>query len=470
MWALLTYFNKPPIDLNIHSAMPINLPKSKNITYCVFVFYFFIVSNFVGNAQVGIGNSNPDASSILDITSTSQGVLIPRMSSLEIAAILNPAKGLLIYNTTTSHFNCFDLGWKENSDYTNYYNSNSSSIVTTASLTDELIPGMSISPVLAGTYEVAFNGSYINSPIERIVFSNESFPSNLAQEAKSDLLLLINQLNALPVTNSIHKPSFGNDETLFPGVYSIPGAASIALNLTLDGNENPDSIFVIKAGGALAAGAGTNIILTNGAQAKNVFWIAKGALSFGANSNMKGNVIAAATGAIAFNAGGNLEGRLLTVYGAITYGPAVASLPIGVSPYSLGALADFVLYTASGDITNAGISTITGNVGANLGAFVGFESATLNGAFVTSTTYTSVTSTTISTPNTNSVLASFSIYQNGVMIPSSTKILTSDADFGNASLQAILKIEANQSIDVRWNTGSEKIGVGNRAITLIKVQ
>jgi hypothetical protein len=376
----------------------------------------------------------------------------------------------LIYNTTTSHFNCFDLGWKENSDYTNYYNSNSSSIVTTSSLTDELIPGMSISPVLAGTYEVTFNCSYINSPIERVVFSNESFPSTLAQQAKSDLLLLINQLNALPATNSIHTPSFGNGETLSPGVYSIAGAASIALNLTLDGGGDPDSIFVIKAGGALAAGAGTNVILTNGAQARNIFWLAYGAPSFGANSIMKGTVIAASTGAIAFNSGGNLEGRLLTIYGAITYGPAVASLPIGASPFALGALTDFVIFTASGDITNTSLSTINGNVGINLGAFVTFDTATLNGAYVTSTTYTSVTSTRVTTPNTNNVLATFSIYQNGFLIPSSTKILTSDADFGNASLQAILKIEANQSIDVRWNTGSEKIGVGNRAFTLIKVQ
>jgi hypothetical protein len=185
---------------------------------------------------------------------------------------------------------------------------------------------------------------------------------------------------------------------------------------------------------------------------------------------MKGNVIAATTGAIEFNAGGNLEGRLLTISGAITFGPAVTSMPSGTSPYPLGVLDKFGLYTAVGDVTNTGASTIIGNIGTNSGAFLGFGPATVNGAFVTHTTYTSVTTTTMIAPNTTSILASFSIYQNGVLIPSSRKILTSETELGNASLQAVATIEANQIIDVRWNTDSEKIGMGNRTFTLIKVQ
>jgi hypothetical protein len=439
----------------------------KNTT--ILLICFFIISQ-AACAQVGIGTINPDASSILDLTSNSQGLLIPRMTTSERDAILNPAIGLLIYNTTNSHFNHFDLVWKEYSEYANYYNSNSTNDVTTISTLDVVVPGMAITPLLSGTYEVAFNCSYNNSPTERVVSAGESFPSTMAQKAKSDLELLINQLNSLIVTNSTHLAAFGNGETIFPGVYSIVGAASIAANLTLDGGGDSNSIFVIKANGALAAGANTNVILTNGAQARNVFWLAYGAPSFGANSNMKGNVIAASTGAIAFNAGGNLEGRLLTISGAITFGPAVATSPVGIAPYTLGTLTDFVLYTASGDITNTSSSTITGNIGTNLGTFVGFTSATVNGAFVSNTTYTSSTITIISTPNTNSILASFSLYQNGVLIPSSSKILTSEAEFGNASVQAISTLEANQVIDVRWNTDSEKIGMGNRTLTLIKVQ
>jgi hypothetical protein len=43
-----------------------------------------------------------------------------------------------------------------------------------------------------------------------------------------------------------------------------------------------------------------------------------------------------------------LKGRLLTISGEITLGSAIVSKPIGTSAYTLGTLADFVLYTALG--------------------------------------------------------------------------------------------------------------------------
>ena len=50
-------------------------------------------------AQVGIGSKNPDPSSILDINSTTAGLLIPRLTETEKSSIHNPANGLIIYNT-----------------------------------------------------------------------------------------------------------------------------------------------------------------------------------------------------------------------------------------------------------------------------------------------------------------------------------------------------------------------------------
>ena len=62
------------------------------------ILYLVFISNLT-NAQVGIGTTNPDASSILDITSSNKGVLIPRADTL---SIVNPAKGLIICDTATS--------------------------------------------------------------------------------------------------------------------------------------------------------------------------------------------------------------------------------------------------------------------------------------------------------------------------------------------------------------------------------
>lgn len=55
-------------------------------------------------AQVGIGTTNPDASSVLHVESNDKGVLVPRMTTVQRNAIANPATSLLIFNTTSQQF------------------------------------------------------------------------------------------------------------------------------------------------------------------------------------------------------------------------------------------------------------------------------------------------------------------------------------------------------------------------------
>ena len=53
-------------------------------------------------AQVGIGTLTPDASAILDVTSNTKGILIPRMTQVQRLAIASPVTGLLVYQTDGS--------------------------------------------------------------------------------------------------------------------------------------------------------------------------------------------------------------------------------------------------------------------------------------------------------------------------------------------------------------------------------
>ena len=48
-------------------------------------------------AQIGINNENPDASAALDITSTTGGLLVPRMTASQRDAITSPTQGLIIF-------------------------------------------------------------------------------------------------------------------------------------------------------------------------------------------------------------------------------------------------------------------------------------------------------------------------------------------------------------------------------------
>ncbi len=65
-------------------------------------FYLIIALLFItrANAQsVGIGTTTPNSKAVLDITSTTQGLLPPRMDSAQRAAITSPPSGLLVYQT-----------------------------------------------------------------------------------------------------------------------------------------------------------------------------------------------------------------------------------------------------------------------------------------------------------------------------------------------------------------------------------
>ncbi len=73
--------------------------------YCFFTLLFFASTQML--AQVGVNTTNPDASSILDITSSNKGLLVPRVSLSNVTnnsldGSNTAAIGLLIWNTNAS--------------------------------------------------------------------------------------------------------------------------------------------------------------------------------------------------------------------------------------------------------------------------------------------------------------------------------------------------------------------------------
>jgi hypothetical protein len=60
------------------------------------------------NAQIGIGTIAPDSSSIIDISSSSKGMLTPRMTTAERVGISNPAEGLMVYDISLDAFHYFE--------------------------------------------------------------------------------------------------------------------------------------------------------------------------------------------------------------------------------------------------------------------------------------------------------------------------------------------------------------------------
>jgi len=75
--------------------------------FLLFIIIVFSIS-IGANAQVGINNTNPDSNSVLDLKSTTKGLLIPRMTSSERSIMSSfgnvPANSLMVFDTDLSKF------------------------------------------------------------------------------------------------------------------------------------------------------------------------------------------------------------------------------------------------------------------------------------------------------------------------------------------------------------------------------
>ena len=64
----------------------------------ILVAFFASIQN--STAQMAIGTTSPNSTAQLDVSSTTKGVLMPRLTQTQINAISSPPAGLQVYNTT----------------------------------------------------------------------------------------------------------------------------------------------------------------------------------------------------------------------------------------------------------------------------------------------------------------------------------------------------------------------------------
>src|SRR4051812_4033037 len=77
------------------------------------LFVFLVVVSIAQTSaaqNVGIGTNTPNPAALLDVSSTTKGVLVPRMNTVQMNGIGGP-NGLLVYNTDSAAFAYSDDGW-----------------------------------------------------------------------------------------------------------------------------------------------------------------------------------------------------------------------------------------------------------------------------------------------------------------------------------------------------------------------
>jgi hypothetical protein len=106
--------------------------------------------------------------------------------------------------------------------------------------------------------------------------------------------------------------------TLVGGVYAGPSKSPLTLNgaLTLDGAGDPNSVFIFQTDSTLITGAGSTVLLINGAQPCNVFWQVGSSATLGTGSTFVGNILALTT--VTLEDSVTVQGRALAQTGEVT--------------------------------------------------------------------------------------------------------------------------------------------------------
>lgn len=153
-------------------------------------------------------------------------------------------------------------------------------------------------------------------------------PDISTAQCASDLLVVYNYLNTLPYDIELLYPAqFGNNLVLTPHTYLLNAATEFTDTLYLNAQGKSEAVFVIRINGALSTGTYSKVILINGAQSKNVYWLIEGAVSINNYSVFRGTIVCNNGALGALNTGVLLDGRALTTSGALTTNAITVVMP-----------------------------------------------------------------------------------------------------------------------------------------------
>lgn len=139
---------------------------------------------------------------------------------------------------------------------------------------------------------------------------------SVAATAQGDLTIAYNDAASRP-PDVIFPPVHDLvGQTFTAGVYNGPTSLALSGTVTLDGEGNPDSVFIFQAGSTLVTSASSTVLLTNGAEPCNVFWQVGSSATLGASSTFNGTIMALTSVTVGNSV--DVEGRVLARNGAVT--------------------------------------------------------------------------------------------------------------------------------------------------------
>lgn len=208
--------------------------------------------------SLGLNNATPNASSIMDITSTTKGILIPRMTSAQRDAIVSPANGLLVYTTDlTLGFFYFD-----GSNWVSMYSP--SSTIINRKTADEVVCGTSgtcsqrTGITLQNDDQLSI---YLQANKSYII---EGFLFMIASGNSPDCKIAFTIPAGATMTLGYHSNYGDNNSNMASDILTVSGTASSSIPNNGNGKEAP--IFI---SGSVVMGATAGVLHLQWAQNSN---------------------------------------------------------------------------------------------------------------------------------------------------------------------------------------------------------
>ncbi len=157
------------------------------------------------NGSVGVGTSNPDASALFELNSTTKGFLMPKLTTAQINSIVTPTTGLMVFNTQDQcYWYKHTIGWKRICNTDSLGNIYTSSLTTNTLVANTgTIINLTTNTLVANTASIT--NLNFNTALGDSIIVNYAQTNTLVATTGTIISLTTNTLNSQVVnTNSLN--------------------------------------------------------------------------------------------------------------------------------------------------------------------------------------------------------------------------------------------------------------------------
>ena len=182
--------------------------------------------------------------------------------------------------------------------------------------------------VISGDLGVSPGSAVTGFPPGVVINGTQHIADAVALQAQTDLTTAYNDAaGRIPFT--VVSTDLGG-QTLDPGVYHAASSMGLTGTVTLDGQGDPNAVFIFQMGSTLTTASNSTVSLINGAQACNVFWQVGSSATLGTNTTFVGSILALTSAAV--QTGTTVAGRVLARNGAVTLDTNTITAPSCTGP------------------------------------------------------------------------------------------------------------------------------------------